>query len=81
MRLVSGALVTDTDPGSSSGRLEIYHSGRWTAVCDRRFDRTDADVACQQLGYEISTTHGTVQNLGYRINPYYECICMSLSEW
>lgn len=36
---------------SSSGRLEIFHSGRWGSVCDDSFGVVDATVACRELGH------------------------------
>lgn len=30
--------------------LEIFHNSEWGAVCYDAFDRTDATVACRQLG-------------------------------
>ena len=44
LRLIGGRLP-------SEGRVEIYHDGQWGTICDDRWDRSDGDVACRQLGY------------------------------
>ncbi|CAC5422953.1 Neurotrypsin,Scavenger receptor cysteine-rich type 1 protein M130,Deleted in malignant brain tumors 1 protein,Thrombospondin-1,Mucin-like protein,Adhesion G protein-coupled receptor B1,Scavenger receptor cysteine-rich type 1 protein M160,Hemicentin-1,Thrombospondin-2 [Mytilus coruscus] len=36
---------------SKEGRLEIFHSGIWGSVCDDGFGKSDATVACKQLGF------------------------------
>jgi deleted-in-malignant-brain-tumors protein 1 len=56
--------VSSSSHFSSSGRLEVYQSGRWGTVCENFFDQTDADVACRQLGYATATNYGTVGSLG-----------------
>ncbi|KAJ0004636.1 hypothetical protein NQD34_010850 [Periophthalmus magnuspinnatus] len=42
-RLVGG-------PSSNRGRLEVYFSGQWGAVCDTHWTDGDASVVCRQLG-------------------------------
>ena len=54
VRLVDG-------PSEHEGRLEVEYNGEWGTVCDYNFGRTEADVACHQLGYNGSAavyTHG-----------------------
>ena len=48
MRLARGSI---SSPTYSSGRLEIYINGEWGTVCGDSFSFTNANVACQQLGY------------------------------
>ena len=63
---LDGALrLSDTfSTTSSSGRLEVYYNGVWGTVCNDFFGKTEADVACQQLGYSSAITYGTVGSLG-----------------
>ena len=46
------------DGTEHSGRLEIFHHGRWGTVCDDYFGAAEVAVACRQLGY----TKGTINH-------------------
>lgn len=49
---------------SPAGRLEIYHNGEWGTVCENGFNQTDANVVCQQLGYDRASRYGNAGSLG-----------------
>ncbi|XP_038069165.1 lysyl oxidase homolog 2A-like [Patiria miniata] len=43
LRLIGG-------PSSTEGRVEAFIEGSWGAVCDEKWDKTNAAVLCKQLG-------------------------------
>ena len=53
IRLVNG-------PSPERGRLEVLVDGVWGTVCDLNVDflKTEADVACKQLGFGEATDYG-----------------------
>ena len=35
----------------NEGRIEVCFKGVWGAVCDEGWDKTDAFIACKQIGF------------------------------
>lgn len=56
LRLLQGGM---TSASFSAGRLEIFINSTWGSVCADNFNKTDADVACRQLGYEGAVSTDT----------------------
>ena len=49
-----------------AGRMEICFNNNWREVCHNKWDLTDAQVVCRQLGF---STQGTVMQLRHcRVN-------------
>jgi hypothetical protein len=46
-----GDIRMNGGPTADRGRVEICNSNTWGTVCDDSWGRTDATVACEQLGY------------------------------
>ncbi|EDO35227.1 predicted protein, partial [Nematostella vectensis] len=52
---------------NGTGRVEVYHNAKWGTICDRDWDREDAEVVCRELGM-IKAIHETRKakfGLGY----------------
>ncbi|XP_071486157.1 CD5 antigen-like [Diadema antillarum] len=45
VRLVDGPLP-------QAGRVEIFHDNSWGTICDDSWSSTEAEVVCEQLGYD-----------------------------
>ena len=44
VRLMDGVIQQE-------GRIEVCSNGVWGSVCDQAWDKTDAHIVCQELGY------------------------------
>lgn len=53
MRLSGGS-------GPYEGRVEVFYDNMWGSVCDDFWGKPDADVVCNQLGY-----NGSLSPTGY----------------
>ena len=73
MRLVS---TNGRTSGLSSGLLQIFINNEWGTVCDRSFSstfrKTEADVACNQLGFPESNAYYRASQMGYGLRQ--QCI-------
>jgi hypothetical protein len=51
---VAGTALAEGDlriHGVSSGRLSVYHAGKWGTICNNSFDNVDAQVVCRIQGF------------------------------
>ncbi|KAF0293870.1 Lysyl oxidase 2 [Amphibalanus amphitrite] len=51
---VEGQLRVSGGRGPFEGNVEIFHDGRWGYICDDEWDMAEAEIACQQLGYQTA---------------------------
>ena len=55
LRLIGGDVAAE-------GSVQICHIGDWRHVCDDRWAKVDADVACKQLGYAKGAWRATIRS-------------------
>ena len=50
-------MVRLVGPIQQEGRVEVCSNGVWSSICDQNWDKTDAHVICQQMGYAELGNH------------------------
>ena len=55
----------------NEGRLEVCVNGVWSSVCDAGWDKTDAHVVCQQLGFSELGTYSTCYVVDIQLSLFY----------
>ncbi|OWF49695.1 Deleted in malignant brain tumors 1 protein [Mizuhopecten yessoensis] len=61
IRLVNG--------NADSGRVEVFHDGRWGTVCDDSWDDNDAAVVCRMLGLSLPGVAHREAAFGQGVEP------------
>lgn len=51
-------------PTPNIGRVEVFADGEWGTVCDDGFDMNDANVTCNQLGFNGALLFGPEARFG-----------------
>ena len=49
----------------NSGRLEVYHEGKWGSACSHKFRYPEANVACRMMGYSSAVQVSTNEQNEY----------------
>ncbi|XP_053672196.1 lysyl oxidase homolog 2B-like [Anopheles nili] len=59
LRKEDGALKLVGGRGDFEGNVEIFHGGKWGAICDDEWDQAEAEVVCRQLWFpgHVRPTH------------------------
>ena len=59
MSCTNGAAHLVGGQNNAEGTVEICYSGVWGSVCDDSWNRNDAVVVCQQLGFQGTSMYSS----------------------
>ena len=62
MRLVGGSSKLE-------GRVEVKYEGIWGTVCNKNWDKRDADVVCRTLGFDRAKPKNCCPSFGQGTGP------------
>ena len=51
------------------GRVELQYEGVWGTVCEKNWDKKDADVVCRTLGYDQANSKNCCPKFGQGTGP------------
>ncbi|XP_022082424.1 putative DMBT1-like protein isoform X2 [Acanthaster planci] len=54
---------------NNEGRVEVYHNGAWGTICDDDWDIDDANVVCNQLGFNGASSAESNARFGNGSGP------------
>eukprot|EP00057_Strongylocentrotus_purpuratus_P018644 XP_011673118.1 PREDICTED: deleted in malignant brain tumors 1 protein-like [Strongylocentrotus purpuratus] len=63
--VADGSVRLADGPTELEGRVEIFYTGIWFAVCDNNWSIEEADVVCRQLGFDAAIAPICCSRYGY----------------